>query len=217
MNFMTCDSQPKVKFQVFAVPEFIEGMQYNANGKPFQKCSLRDDMGVVKKLKVYQGNNPLLGPQQLNQRAEFSIQADDYQGKRYYMGFWQCPNLQENQVPPQGYQQPPQAPPQQQNYQPPAQTPPPQQNRPQGEPQRNMTYAYESAPHVQASIQRSVALEAASRWSIGKADCQSFHILDVAIRFYDWLSTGQIPMQAAPEPGREPGEDDDFENFQPPR
>jgi len=72
-----------------------------------------------------------------------------------------------------------------------------------------MTYAYESAPHVQASIQRSVAVEAASRWAIGKAECTAFDILNVAITLYDWLSTGNVPMQAAPEPGREPGEDDE--------
>jgi len=207
MNFSDCDRQSKVKFQVFAVPESIEGVQFNPNGKPFQKCSLRDDQGVVKKLKVYQGNNPPLGPQHQNQRLEFSIQADDYNGKRYYLGFWQCPNPQQAQPSyPQDPTDYPQAPPQQQNYQQPAQPSNVSQHQ-QGEPQRNMTYAYESAPHVQASIQRSVALEAASRWSIGKPDCKAFDILNVAITFYDWLSTGNVPMSAAPEPGEDRGDE----------
>ena len=113
--------------------------------------------------------------------------------------FWNCcPSVSAQTAPPMASQSPQNAP-QSSNYQQPAQPSNVSQHQ-QGEPQRNMTYAYESAPHVQASIQRSVALEAASRWSIGKPDCKAFDILNVAITFYDWLSTGNVPMSAAPEP-----------------
>jgi len=205
MNWQTVDSDHSKPHDLSCVVLSVGPTKFHdTSGKPSNTCELRDNAGVVKKVKVRQGFNPPLTQGHVGQSLIFNAQWNYYETKSvvWYMVFWQCPNPQEVQP------QTPQAPPQQQNYQPPAQTPPQQQSQPQ-EPQRNMTYAYESAPHVQASIQRSVAVEAASRWAIGKAECTAFDILNVAITLYDWLSTGNVPMQAAPEPGREPGEDDE--------
>lgn len=88
------------------------------------------------------------------------------------------------------------------------QTPPPQQQQPQGEPRRNMEYAYEVTPGVMAKKQRGVALEAASRVMIGKSDCAPQDVLDMAIAFYEWIKAGEKPMSPAQQPGTDQGEDD---------
>lgn len=229
MNFQDLRNQPETNMQIFGAVQQIFGIEFTqAKGTKKQGCYVTDDAGEKQKVTIYPGNNPVLEQFHVGQRLEFNLSARPNErkpGEFYYGGFWQCPNPQQTQQPPQGYQNSPTAqnsqyppqqpppppqqaaqPPQQQSYQPPAQTPPQASNvsqHQQGEPQRNMTYAYEPEPRVQASIQRSVALEAASRVMLGKADVTAFIVLNMATTFQDWLSTGNVPMAQAPQPGEE--------------
>lgn len=82
-----------------------------------------------------------------------------------------------------------------------------------GEPQRNMTYAYEVTPEVADRISRSVALEAASRCFVGKTDTKASDVISMAISYYDWVATGNVPQGQAPaaQPeGPPPGDDGDI-------
>ena len=215
----------KLKVEMGATLNSVNpAITFTPKGAKKYDIEIRDGNNEVSKVTIYPGNSPVLEQFHVGQFLNFKLSAKAGQGKGtgkwYYQGFWDCPNPQEIQQPPQGYQQPPQAPytpPQATNYQQPAPSTP---SAATGEPQRNMTYAYEAAPHVQASIQRSVALEAASRMMIGRQQCTVEDVLKIAIPLWDWLATGNLPSSAVPEPSREPGEDDredDFENFQPAR
>jgi hypothetical protein len=91
----------------------IGSAQYTANQKAKAVCKVRDMTGVSHNVHVYKGKGFLPGPQNLNQRYEFSLSTfqGTYQGQPYtgYSGFWNA-NGQNQQAPPQ---QRAQAPPQQ--------------------------------------------------------------------------------------------------------
>jgi hypothetical protein len=99
----------------------IGGAQYTANQKAKAICKVRDMTGVSHNVHVYKGKGFLPGPQNLNQRYEFSLSTfqGQYQGQPYtgYSGFWnangqqvqqqqQAPPYQAPQAPPQQAQQP---------------------------------------------------------------------------------------------------------------
>jgi hypothetical protein len=93
----------------------IGGAQYTANQKAKAVCKVRDMTGVSHNVHVYKGKGFLPGPQNLNQRYEFSLSTfqGTYQGQPYtgYSGFWNA-NGQNQQAPPQHAQQQRQNPPQ---------------------------------------------------------------------------------------------------------
>ena len=113
MNFADLRVQFDTNMQVFGTVGQIWPSEFNRNGKKKQNCQAVDDAGETQKITVYLGSNPDMDPRiHTNQRLEFDISArvgsGIHTGKIFYGGFWKCANPQQNQVPPQGYQPPPQ-------------------------------------------------------------------------------------------------------------
>lgn len=223
MNFSDLRNQPDTNMQVFGTPQRIEFRTFNSNQNPQQVCEIVDDAGEMQKVKVYPGkSNPDLEQFHVRQRLEFNLSArpnTHKPGQFLYGGFWRCSNPQQVQQPPQGYQPPHQPPPQaappadpypQRNPDPPQQPayqPPPQpQNAPGWTPTRCNEYAFEVTPEVAARICRCTALEAASRCFIGRPDILSVDVLSMAMTFWDWLATGNVPQATTlnPEPAEDP-------------
>jgi hypothetical protein len=95
---------------------FVEvgGASYSANQKAKAVCKVRDMTGVSHNVHVYQGKGFLPGPQNINQRYEFTLSTfqGSYQGQPYtgYSGFWngQAQNAPQQQQAPQQAPQGPQ-------------------------------------------------------------------------------------------------------------
>jgi hypothetical protein len=91
MNFQTVQNlaTSDEKATLFGTLKEFKGGGLTANGKPFAKVSITDDLGVTKNCKLY-GTLPQV--QQVGQRLQFSIGWYDYeyQGKtgRAFAGFW---------------------------------------------------------------------------------------------------------------------------------
>ncbi len=216
MNFQALNNQLDVDMQVMGTVVTVEETKFTEKGKPFNKVNLRDDAGVSRWVKIFQGNNPPMSPAQQGQRLSFKLKAGNYQGKQYYQGFWQCLNPQQEQDygqsmaygpphstyadPPSSYQAPQDAP-QAPKSAPPAPNYPPAQNQGPQAIKMPDTYAYPPTPESQIAMRRNIALESSCRLNIEwRSNDPIGEVLNVADAFYDWLESG---MRRVDEPEQE--------------
>jgi len=193
---------------LFAQVQNIGETKYSKNGAPYQTCTLVDDTGTQRLVKIYQGSGSPLSQPHINQRLRFNLKA--YRapnGNVYLSGFWQ--NDQVQQAAPQAAPQPaPQAVPQ-----PAAQKPPcmqQQQNR-LSLPDR---YSYPKTPQEQGQICRQAAGKAAAQLLAGAYNSTErpaeeilTAILKIARPLAKWYYDGTLPQGPIPEPEEEPEDD----------
>jgi hypothetical protein len=114
MNFQAVEAANGNRVTMYGTFVEVGAASYTANQKAKAVCKVRDTNGVTHNVHVYQGKGFLPGPQNINQRYEFSLNTfqDSYQGNPYtgYSGFWnsntQGAQQQTPQAPPQQPQQP---------------------------------------------------------------------------------------------------------------
>lgn len=123
MNFQAVEQANGKQVTIFGTFIEIGGAQYTHNQKAKVLCKIRDTVGTIRKIHIYQGTGQLPQPENLNQRHQFTLSTfqGSYQGKPYtgYSGFWNS-SAQVNQNTPQSNPQAPQNVRQATNYQQPA-------------------------------------------------------------------------------------------------
>jgi len=204
MNFVSLEQNPNQQMTLFAQVQNIGETKYSKNGHPYQTCTLVDDTGTQRLVKIYQGSGSPLSQSHINQRLRFNLKA--YRapnGNVYLSGFWQ------NDQAPQAAPQPaPQAVPQ-----PAAQKPPcmqQQQNR-LSLPDR---YGYPKTPQEQGQICRQAAGKVAAQLLAGAYNSTErpaeeilTAILKIARPLAKWYYDGTLPQEPIPEPEEEPEDD----------
>jgi len=175
MNFQAVSStfnpqsQRQTNTTMFATVLEIVASKMSRTNKPFQAIKIVDDTGEQHQVSIHQGNNPPMTVAHLGQRLSFNLSPYQGQNGMAYSGFWNS-TASVAQAPPQ-------------------QPKPQQQTSAPSQPKASSNDAY---------IVRESALKSACTLFAENKEITDLDVIDTAVKFEQYILTGEKPMEADP-------------------